>query len=436
MSHASRFSKAMMYGAAGLIGVHLLVATFVKASYTLTVFGDVLPCLLLLLSILTFHENFRRTTGVLSLFWELNAIGLLLLFISQSFWIYYDTMRLTGAPSPVFGDSLFLLAHVFFLAALSLRPHCLSAARDLRFRKLDFSLLTLWWFSLYAYFGLPWQFVIFSVPKYTPTFYVLTFIQHLAILSALAVLWSRNTGLWRSFYLNLFVVFTLLASGNLLLSIAIDQSFYYAGGFLDTPFLVGLALLPRVATIGARLVPYEDRTPNREIRQGIWTARIAMIAILTLPVIALVGFFEKGIPQAVSTFRLELVFGAMLLLGALIFLKLHLISRELKHLVGLSQASIENLHTVQERISQSQKLAALGRLAAGATHEISNPLTAILGYSELLADLPNLNSEDREYAQTIRMQVHRAQAAVTSLRNTLKANTPSVPTRLENSQSS
>jgi signal transduction histidine kinase len=63
----------------------------------------------------------------------------------------------------------------------------------------------------------------------------------------------------------------------------------------------------------------------------------------------------------------------------------------------------------------------LGRLAAGATHEVSNPLTAILGYSELLADIPTLSAEDRQCAQEIQVQVHRAQAAVISLRNSLRA---------------
>ena len=107
----------------------------------------------------------------------------------------------------------------------------------------------------------------------------------------------------------------------------------------------------------------------------------------------------------------------MFLLGALVFWKLNLLASELAHLVSLTHASIENLKSVQTRITQSQKLAALGRLAAGATHEISNPLTAILGYSELLGDIPSLSASDRENAQIIQQQVHKAQAAVNSLRS-------------------
>jgi len=116
------------------------------------------------------------------------------------------------------------------------------------------------------------------------------------------------------------------------------------------------------------------------------------------------------------------VFAAMLLLGALAYWKLSLLARELSHLVRLTRDSIENLKAVQQQVNHSEKLIALGRLAAGAAHEISNPLTAIFGYSELLTDIPSLSPEDRASAQLIQQQVHRAQAAVISLRNTLRQN--------------
>jgi signal transduction histidine kinase len=67
------------------------------------------------------------------------------------------------------------------------------------------------------------------------------------------------------------------------------------------------------------------------------------------------------------------------------------------------------------------------RLAAGATDEISNPLTAILGYSELLADIPALSPGDRDNAKAIHQRVHHAQAAVNSLRDTLRRTSPLPP---------
>jgi len=96
----------------------------------------------------------------------------------------------------------------------------------------------------------------------------------------------------------------------------------------------------------------------------------------------------------------------------------------LRNLVQLTRESIENLNAMQEQVNHSEKLAALGRLAAGAAHEISNPLTAIFGYSELLTDIPALTLRDRADAQLIQQQVHRAQDAVNSLRSSLRQNAP------------
>jgi len=203
-----------------------------------------------------------------------------------------------------------------------------------------------------------------------------------------------------------------------------DHGIYYAGSFFDTPFLLSLVCFVFIASFGPSLDPREDATPNRELIHGVWTSRLAMLAILSVPVIALVALFSRNTPPAVQLFRLRLVFGAMFLLGALVYWKLNLSTNELVRLVHLTRDSIENLKAVQEQVSHSQKLAALGRLAAGAAHEISNPLTAILGYAELLVDIPSLSPEDRTNAKSIQQQVHRAQAAVVSLRNTLRQNSP------------
>jgi len=74
------------------------------------------------------------------------------------------------------------------------------------------------------------------------------------------------------------------------------------------------------------------------------------------------------------------------------------------------------LKALQERIAHAQKLAALGRLASGAAHEINNPLTAIFGYSGLLADNHSLSPKERRLAHEIQDQVRLAQAAISSMR--------------------
>ena len=407
--------------------VHLLVAALAQPSFPLTMYGDATPCALLILAMLAARENFHRSPGILPLFWKLFATGLIVMLFSQIYWFYYDWRRLSFFPSPITGDTLFLLAHVFFLAALALRPHSAAAGRNLRIRFLDLILLSLWWFSLYGYFSLPWQVGRQDFSQYTPSYYVLSLIQHLVIITALAVLCSRNVGPWRKFYAQLLVAFVSLAAGNLLLNVTIESTKYYAGSYYDTPFLFALYLFTPIAAFGPALQPRSDGSPNRELLQSVWTARFAMFGVLSLPVIALLGLYESNLPPDVSAFRLRLVFGAMSLLGALVYWKFNLLARELKYLVQLTQVSIENLNAVQQQVTQSEKLVALGRLAAGAAHEISNPLTAIFGYSELLTEIPSLSPKDRANAQLVQQQVHRAQAAVTSLRDSLRQNSSPTP---------
>ena len=119
--------------------------------------------------------------------------------------------------------------------------------------------------------------------------------------------------------------------------------------------------------------------------------------------------------MAVQQFRILVTLGAVLPLGFLAFLRHELVDRERLRLLRASQESIDNLKRLQTQFVQSEKLASIGQLVGGAAHEINNPLTAILGYSELLADDPSVGEKTRSLAEKIREQARRTKTLVNNL---------------------
>jgi PAS domain S-box-containing protein len=63
---------------------------------------------------------------------------------------------------------------------------------------------------------------------------------------------------------------------------------------------------------------------------------------------------------------------------------------------------------LEQQLRQSQKMEAVGQLAGGIAHDFNNLLTAILGYADLLASRPALESTAREEIEEIRKAGQRA----------------------------
>src|SRR5580704_6688784 len=269
--------------ALGLVLAQIAAAMFLAPGTLLTVLGDSFPCLLALVVVLSFRSNRRQSSGTVRLFWGLNEAGFGILLISQLVWFYYDVVLRRTAPNPVAGDGLFLLALVPPLAALALRPHAKSASGDLRFRRLDFILLLFWWICLYLYFALPWQFVLKSYPNYNPAYYVLALAEHCALLLAVGVLYVKSEGPWKRFYRQFFIAMSMFTAGSLLQNIFIDRGFYYTGSFYDVPWGFSLALLTVAAALGGKLEPEQTKSDVAPRARGLWSARLAMIGVISLP---------------------------------------------------------------------------------------------------------------------------------------------------------
>jgi two-component system sensor histidine kinase PilS (NtrC family) len=72
---------------------------------------------------------------------------------------------------------------------------------------------------------------------------------------------------------------------------------------------------------------------------------------------------------------------------------------------------LEDTSLIEERVQQS-KLAALGRLSASIAHEIRNPVGAMSHAGQLLAESPNLTSDEQRLTQIIRTNADRVSGII------------------------
>jgi PAS domain S-box-containing protein len=77
--------------------------------------------------------------------------------------------------------------------------------------------------------------------------------------------------------------------------------------------------------------------------------------------------------------------------------------------VGISKIARDITERKQTEVAlfESERLAAIGRMAASIAHEVNNPLEAILNISYLLSQNPSLDQEARDYTQILISEVVR-----------------------------
>ena len=90
-------------------------------------------------------------------------------------------------------------------------------------------------------------------------------------------------------------------------------------------------------------------------------------------------------------------------------------SHELGDLARAFNAMTGRLAEAQRQITQADKLASVGRLAAGVAHEINNPLTGVLTYASFLAKRAHGNPETQQDLEVIVRETKRCREIVKGL---------------------
>src|SRR5712691_10532235 len=83
--------------------------------------------------------------------------------------------------------------------------------------------------------------------------------------------------------------------------------------------------------------------------------------------------------------------------------------------VVMSGRDVTELKRLEEQLIQAEKLAAMGQMLAGVAHELNNPLTAILGVTELLREREGTDDSTRRQLELTHRQARRAARIVQNL---------------------
>ena len=78
------------------------------------------------------------------------------------------------------------------------------------------------------------------------------------------------------------------------------------------------------------------------------------------------------------------------------------------------ERTVETLKSTQAQLIQSEKLSGIGEFVAGVAHELNNPLTSVMGFSELLARADK-DPQNRRYLEIIHKSALRCQKIVQGL---------------------
>lgn len=301
--------------------------------------SDIVCGALMLCALFSFLWNGLKSSGRLRWFWMLQAAGWVLWFSDQVCWIVFDLVLKKKLPAMYPADALLFLAGAPMIAGLLLRPHRQTSERSARLGLLDFLLLLLWWFYLYVSFVVCWQYVSPNEDKYNWNFDLLSGAETVLLAGILLLFWKESSGLWKKFYAFFCGAVVFNGIAFFVLNRAIEQGVYYTGSWYDIPYSGSFALFSAVALLGPELAPSPESAGDESYNSVM--ASLAMLAVLSLPILAVFALVDPNLPRAASYFRVLVTLSTMFMMAFLIFIQHRRLNQELRHAnVVLQEASL------------------------------------------------------------------------------------------------
>jgi signal transduction histidine kinase len=382
--------------------------------FALTAFADIFECILFTAVAAAMLAACIARPPTERSFWVLMTVGFSLWACNQASWVYIEVVQRRAFPDPYFFDIVLFVHVVPMIAAVAWRPDMGKRPRSARLSALNFLMLLGWWSFLYAFLVFPHQYVLLNVPAYDFCYNQLYLMENILLAAVLAFAVWNSTGGWRRLYINFFFAATLYAVNSLLLNHAVDDGTYYSGSLHDVP-LIAAPLWMAATALSARKWELNSISPVNNQRLKKMIPRLAMLTILSLPLLGLWTVAVDSSPPIVRAFRIFTVLTAMLLLGAFVFLRQYVQDQALVGLLQESRRGYDSQKRLQSQLVQKEKLQSLGTIVAGAAHEINHPLDAILTQSDQLWAREGLSDQQKTLLRKIVTQAQRTRDLVSNL---------------------
>ncbi len=329
----------LLAAAAVLMAVLTMACAVLRPGLALAGVSDLVSALLMLSALITFAWHGMASKGRMRWFWLLQSAGWALWLSDQLVWVTYDLVLQRKMPAMHPADSLLFLAGAPMVAGVLLRPHRQTSERSARLGVLDFLLLFLWWLYLYVSFVVCWQYISPNVDAYNRNFDILAGAEAVVLAGVLLFFWRESSGRWKTLYAGLCGAVVFNGIWFYVLNNAIERDVYFTGSWYDIPYSGSFAVFTAVGLLGAGLTPTPEGAADETY--GSWMANLAMLAVLTLPIIALVALLDRRLPQPVSHFRVLVTLATMFLMAFVLFIQHRRLNRELRRTnVVLQEASL------------------------------------------------------------------------------------------------
>jgi signal transduction histidine kinase len=168
----------------------------------------------------------------------------------------------------------------------------------------------------------------------------------------------------------------------------------------------------RVISKGKDILGFEIRGFGKDVKIRTYTPFLALDIYTGRTVIS--GVFEliqDMSEQYESIVKFQyLIFGLSTLIMVLIFLSLLLIVQKAEKII---EERAKEQRELERQLHLAERLAALGEMVAGVSHEIKNPLGIIQSTSELLTTLSDTSEEQKQLSGVIKEESARLNSIVT-----------------------